>query len=330
MPKNQNYLTATGKIPYNMTNDYMFRAILQKNEKVLRGLVSSMLHMRVDNIIDIRIDNPIVLGEAINKKTIVLDIRITLNNNTNINLEMQVINERNWTDRSLFYLCRTFCQLDQGNDYNELLPTIHIGFLDFTLFPDLPEFFALYKLLNTKNYHLYSDKFTLNVVDLNRTDLATDEDKAYGIDQWVKIFKATTWEELRMLSENNEYVKEVMNTMYECNVDCDICKQCSDRAAELAFQQMEERRKKKLEEEYKQLEIETAKLKAQCAQLNADYTQLNDDYTQLNDDYSQLNDDYSQLNDEINAKDAEINLLENENASLKARIAFLENMKSNA
>lgn len=33
MPKNQNYLTATGKIPYNMTNDYMFRAILQKMKR---------------------------------------------------------------------------------------------------------------------------------------------------------------------------------------------------------------------------------------------------------------------------------------------------------
>ena len=30
---------ATGNIPYNMTNNYMFRYILQKNEKVLRGLI---------------------------------------------------------------------------------------------------------------------------------------------------------------------------------------------------------------------------------------------------------------------------------------------------
>ena len=28
------YLDATGEIPHNMTNDYMFRYILQKNEKV--------------------------------------------------------------------------------------------------------------------------------------------------------------------------------------------------------------------------------------------------------------------------------------------------------
>lgn len=29
---------AHGPIPYNMTNDYMFRAVLQSNNKVLRGM----------------------------------------------------------------------------------------------------------------------------------------------------------------------------------------------------------------------------------------------------------------------------------------------------
>ena len=36
-PKNTSFEEATGKIPYNMTNDYMFRAVLQENETVLRG-----------------------------------------------------------------------------------------------------------------------------------------------------------------------------------------------------------------------------------------------------------------------------------------------------
>ena len=39
------YMGATGDIPYNMTNDYMFHYILQKNEKVLRGLIASLLHL---------------------------------------------------------------------------------------------------------------------------------------------------------------------------------------------------------------------------------------------------------------------------------------------
>ena len=46
--ENQNklsYLSATGKIDYNMTNNYMFRYILQKNQKVLKGLICSLLHL---------------------------------------------------------------------------------------------------------------------------------------------------------------------------------------------------------------------------------------------------------------------------------------------
>ena len=75
-------------------------------------------------------------------------------------------------------------------------PVIHIGFLDYTLFSDCPEFYATYKLFNAKNHHLYSDNLTLSVVDLSRIDLATDEDKSYHIDYWAKLFKATTWGEI--------------------------------------------------------------------------------------------------------------------------------------
>lgn len=91
-----------------------------------------------------------------------------------------------------------------------------------------------YKLLNTKNYHLYSDKLTLGVVNLNRTDLATDEDQTFGIDNWVKIFKAKTWEELRMLSENNEYVEEMVRSLFKFNSDEQIREQCEEIEIELA------------------------------------------------------------------------------------------------
>ena len=52
---------ASGKIPYNMTNDYMFRAVLQKNAKVLAGLVGSLLHLDPETL-DVEIANPIILA----------------------------------------------------------------------------------------------------------------------------------------------------------------------------------------------------------------------------------------------------------------------------
>ena len=86
--------------------------------------------------------------------------------------------------------------MNQKNFNQNKKPVIHIGFLDYTLFSDCPEFYATYKLFNVKNHHLYSDNLTLSVVDLSRIDLATDEDKSYHIDYWAKLFKATTWEEI--------------------------------------------------------------------------------------------------------------------------------------
>lgn len=46
---------------------------------------------------------------------------------------------------------------------------------------------------NIKNHILYSDKLMLRVIDLTHIDLATEEDQAYGIDHWARLFKASTW-----------------------------------------------------------------------------------------------------------------------------------------
>lgn len=128
----------------------MFRAILQQNKKVLKALIGALLHLKPENILSVEITNPIELGKKIDAKEFILDIKISLNNRSTINLEMQVRNQYNWEERSLSYLCRSFDQLNSGDEYKKALPAIHIGFLDFTPFPKVPEFYATYKLLNVK------------------------------------------------------------------------------------------------------------------------------------------------------------------------------------
>ena len=48
----------------------------------------------------------------------------------------------------MIYLCRMFDRLQRGEDYAESGCAIHIGILDFTLFEEVPEFYACYKMLN--------------------------------------------------------------------------------------------------------------------------------------------------------------------------------------
>ena len=71
MSDNQNniQLPEHGKLTIPMTNDYLFRALLQQNNKVLTGLIASLLHLPPSEITSVEITNPIVLGESTNDKT---------------------------------------------------------------------------------------------------------------------------------------------------------------------------------------------------------------------------------------------------------------------
>lgn len=58
----------TEKKFYGMRNDYMFHAVLQKNEEVLRNLLATLLEMDEADIASCCIENPIELGKEIEGK----------------------------------------------------------------------------------------------------------------------------------------------------------------------------------------------------------------------------------------------------------------------
>ena len=220
---------AAGRIPYSLTNDYMFRAVFQSCNKALRGLICSLLHLADSEITSVEVTNPILLGDSIDSKEFRLDIHLLLNNHTRVNLEMQIANRLNWPDRSVMYLCRSYDQLNRGQDYRDARPAVHIGFLDYTLFEERPEFYAAYKLINIKNHQVYNDDLTLYVADLTRIDLATEEDKRYHIDSWARLMKAATWEELRMTASEDEALYEAAKALYYTCSDEEIRLRCLER-----------------------------------------------------------------------------------------------------
>jgi predicted transposase/invertase (TIGR01784 family) len=220
------YKEATGKITYGMTNDYMFKIVLESNLNILKALICALLHLVPTDAITIHVENPITPGASIGDKGFVLDIKVLMNGKIIINLEMQLTNLGNWIDRSLDYLCRSYDNLLKGQDYDETMEAIHIGFLNFTLFDGKPEFYATYKMMNVKNSNIYSDKFTLGVVDLSKIEMATEEDKAYGIDKWAKLFKATTWEELKSMAAQNAIFDNVAQSMFMFSCDANVMEQC--------------------------------------------------------------------------------------------------------
>ena len=210
---------ATGALDYRLTNDCMFHVVFQKNPKALLGLCASLLHMHPEEIHSVEVLNPLEFKKMPTDKAFVLDLKVRLNDNRILNFEVQVIDEKDWPERSLTYACRTFDHLQKGESYLDVKPVRHIGFLDYDLKDFSPEFYATYQLLNVKNHEIYSSKFALSVVNLNQIELATEEDRKYGIDHWARLFKATTWEAIKKMAQENEYISSAAETMFESSQD---------------------------------------------------------------------------------------------------------------
>ena len=215
---------------YGMRNDYMFHAVLQKNEEVLRNLLATLLEIDEAEIESCHIENPIELGKEIEGKECILDVKLTLNNDKVINIELQVYKQTYWINRSLLYWARTYDNLKSGQDYSMLLPAYHIGILDFTLFENHPKFMAQYQILDVEDGYLYSDKLCIKVLDLTQLEKAKQKPETNKkLLKWASIFKAETLEELEQLASGEEVFENMVVTMKKLSEDEKIRMQCEAR-----------------------------------------------------------------------------------------------------
>ena len=242
----------TNELPYKLTNDYLFRAVFQSRPKALEGLCRAVLGLSEKDTLSVTLQNPIELGSTLDDKDFILDLAVVINNSLFLNLEMQMYYDKFWKDRSLSYACRSLNNLNKGDSYSRLLPVVQVGFLNYTLFPEHPEFYATYQLANVsqkENFYIYSDKLSISVVNLSRIDLATEQDKASGIELWARVFNATTWEEINMLAQKNEYLQEVVSGVRQLTEEEKIRQQCEAREINTYWERVREAdRKQELQE----------------------------------------------------------------------------------
>ena len=255
----------TGKLPIRLTNDYLFKCVAETNETVLKALISTSLHLDLNMIKSTEVTNPITPGMAINDKVFVLDVKLLMNNNTTIDLEMQVLNDHDWPERSLQYLCRTYDSLHRGDDYKDSKTTIHIGLLDFELFPGESILFDSFRMMSIFSHKVYTEKFQLYTICLRKADDATPEDRKFHTDLWARFFKATTWEELKMLADQDIAIAEATKSVHAMWEDQNIRDQILAREE---FYARERAQKRKLQQETERADV--AEKRADSMQKQAD------------------------------------------------------------
>ena len=172
----------SGPMPVRMTNDFMFKYSLQNNPYGLKGFLAAVLSIDAETIQTILIQNPIMPGDVLDDKTFILDIRLLLNDQTMIDIEMQVAMQIFFPERALLYLCRSFDQLKAGEDYENIKPCIQISIVERELFQKddsryTDAFFSHYVMREKTSGKEYSDKFQLLVLSLKNLENAINKEQ---------------------------------------------------------------------------------------------------------------------------------------------------------
>ena len=210
-------MDATGPIAVTLRNDMMFHCVMNRSNASLKGLVCALKGLNPKDVKDVVLLNPIDY-KRIDLKVIVLDVKVILNNNEIMDIELQLYDMPDWEERSLLYLCRSFDNINAGDEYRKLKPTTFVAIMNDPISEEIKEFYSHYQLLNTKTHQPYSSLLNLNVLYLNQTDLATQEDIDHDLVYWAKLFKANNWEELKQLCLEKPEFKEVTREMYHSNI----------------------------------------------------------------------------------------------------------------
>ena len=188
--------------------DYAFKEIMM-DEQARIGFLSAVLKLNPKEIKETQILNTNLRKQREKEKLGILDVRILMNNHTEIDIEIQLSAISVWADRALFYLAKMFTdQIHSGEDYTVFKRCVSISILDFDLFADESEFYSCFHIWEDTRHFLYTDKMEFHVLELPKLPKELREDSS-DIELWGKFINAERKEDFVMLAEKNVYIGSV-------------------------------------------------------------------------------------------------------------------------
>lgn len=211
--------------------DFCFKELME-NSEVRKGFISAVLGIMPEEIEETTLLPTHLRKPGKDDKLGILDVRILLNGNIQLNMEIQVAPFELWAERSLFYLGRMYVeQIKAGEDYDVLKKCIHIGILDFMMFEEDTEFYSRFHIWEDTRRRKYTDKLELHIMELPK--LARYEYPETDLIKWARFINAERKEELEMMAKTNEYLGKAYETL--TNISADEKKRLEYEAREKAI-----------------------------------------------------------------------------------------------
>lgn len=198
--------------------DYAFKRVFaqEDNSTILKDFLEAILNIEIE---DIEIKNPEIPKDMKDSKIGILDIKAKINDNIIINIEMQVVNQKNIDKRSAFYMSKIHAEgLKAGEDYSCKNKTIVINILNFNYYKR-----NAYHSVAKMKFEEIKEKEYVDMQYEEQTDIATNDLEMHFIElpkfikknpnvetkleQWLWLIIGEG-EKIEMAKEKNEKVKK--------------------------------------------------------------------------------------------------------------------------
>lgn len=190
--------------------DIIFKKVFgdEKNEDIIASFIASLLDIKRERIKKVYIENVELPPDQINRKFSRLDLKLNVDGSI-VNVEMQVNNEPDFKDRTLYYWSKLYSEdLKEGEPYGSLRQTICINIINFDLFK-CEDYHSHFKIKEVERDELLTDKFAIHFFELKKIKSAS---KKKPMEDWLNLINAETEGDL-MDIEKTTTIPEVHKTI---------------------------------------------------------------------------------------------------------------------
>ena len=196
--------------------DFVFKKIFGSSDHpdILISFLNAVLKSK-NPITSVEIKNSDLEKEYIEDKFSRLDVKALTSNREIINIEIQLKNEYNMIQRSLYYWSKLYEeQLSEGDRYDKLSRTVCINILDFKYLKN-DRFHNGYRLKEIETNEELTDLQEIHFIEipkLKRFD--STEEIVDLLEGWVEFLRDPESEVIRKLEMNNKEIREAKDELY--------------------------------------------------------------------------------------------------------------------
>jgi len=201
--------------------DFVFKKIFgsEENPKILIGFLNAVLKPSIP-IVEVEIKNTDIEKVHVEDKFSRLDVKARTSNKEIINIEIQLKNEYNMIQRSLYYWSKLYEeQLGDGDRYDKLCRTVCINILDFKYLKN-DRFHNGYRLKEIETNEELTDIQEIHFIEIPKLKkLNSEEEVVDMLEGWVEFLRDPESEVVRKLEMSNLEIREAKDKLYKLSMD---------------------------------------------------------------------------------------------------------------